>query len=208
MIVLYDPRRHLYRRTHDGRVVPSVTTVLTWAGQIPERSRQRYAAPYLERGRRVHRATAAADTPTFTDDPGSLLMPGEDGWLQAWRACCRRLRPRFDCIEAIGHLDGLVAGTVDRGGFLEGLSGEPYAVLDLKTGDKRPWHRYQLAGYVAIRRLPPTTLRLGIHLCQDGTFSTQPYTEPRDVRVFLTWVKEWWDANDDSDEEAGTLSDD
>jgi len=212
VVVHFDARRHLFRRASDLRVIPSCTSILRWHGLIPEAGRLKFAKPYLARGRRVHRATETHDDPTVHDDPLSMVLDGEEGYVQAWLEFRRRFHgpQTWDYIERRVHWDGLVAGIVDRAGVLEGLGGAPYAVLDLKTGPKQPWHRLQLGGYVLMLNLPPTTLRLSVHLKADGTYTMNPYTDPRDVYEFRRLTLDWWETDHATDDEeaTGTLVDD
>lgn len=205
-LVHFDARRHRYVRAHDGRTVPGATTLLRRAGKVPEAERLRYAGPYLARGRRVHRATAALDAGAA--DAYDLLPTKEHGYLRAWEACCRALRPAsWTGIEQHGHVDGRVAGTLDRWGL---VLTDRLAVVDLKTGRKREWHRYQLAIYALILDAPDA-LRICAHVGADGSHKFETYEDPSDFAAVQRWTDDWWrhaDETEDRGLEDDRLADD
>lgn len=207
--VLYDPADHTYWSR--GRRLPSVTAILRWAGQIPEHAfRGPVVQQALARGRRVHRATAHLDHQRAEVAKISVL-PGEEGYVDAWRRFCAFAKPVWTHIEyPSAYSDGgdpgetpggeEYAGTVDRVGYLTGTSALPGLIIpDLKTGQKQPWHRLQLAAYelMLARELPagvPRT-RVGIYLRNDGTFSVEVYDQPSDRDRFRTHLRDWREAN-------------
>jgi len=209
--VHYDERRHRYMRIADGQAIPSATGLLKWAGKIPEAERSEFfARPYLERGKRVHRATLALDShedPTghaALDDALAMLPAAEEGYLRAYVRLRAQLDPEYVGREVLRSWRGLAAGTIDAVGWLHRMPNTPYAVIDLKTGPKQKWHRWQLALY-ALMDGNPYALRVGCHLHADGTFAVEPYTDGSDLLYVSALITKYWrakHAEQDADDEA------
>jgi len=208
--VHYDERRHHYMRIADGQAIPSATGLLKWAGKIPEAERSEFfARPYLERGKRVHRATLAYDQHEHPgawamNDALAMLPSDEEGYLRAYWRLRAELMPEYSGREVLRSWRGLVAGTIDACGVLRRMPRKPYAILDLKTGPKQKWHRWQLALY-ALMDGNPYALRVGCHLHADGTFAVEPYTDGSDLLYVSTLITKYWrakHAEQDADDEA------
>lgn len=146
----FDEETHEYRV--DGRVVPSVTEILTGAGLAENRfSGGREIDPEVlenaaERGAFAHRAIEL-------DCAGELDEDSLDdeifAYVEAWRdfVADTGFLPVANEISFYNSI-GDYCGTFDMVGYL----GEELTVVDLKTGSigLKPWHKYQLAAYAAI----------------------------------------------------------
>jgi hypothetical protein len=82
-----------------------------------------------------------------------------------------------------------IAGTPDLVAeiTLRGASAPQFAVIDWKTGQPEPWHRWQLAWYEHLARcnklVEGICQRIVVHLSADGTFTTRTYTSRDDWKV-------------------------
>jgi hypothetical protein len=106
----------------------------------------RYPIEARDRGDRVHRHTAARDAGKRKRHP---LEPTDRPYVDSWTEYLAVWRPEFVLVEAqLWHPDLRVAGTVDRVAILQrpGIA-KHLARIDIKTGLREPWHRYQLSIY-------------------------------------------------------------
>jgi len=106
----------------------------------------RYPVEARDRGDRVHRHTAARDVGRRKRHP---LEPTDRPYVVSWDEYLAIWLPEFVLVEAqLWHPDLRVAGTVDRVAIIRRRGVRPHlATIDLKTGDREPWHRYQLSIY-------------------------------------------------------------
>lgn len=176
MTLKFDAERHEYK--WHGRVVPGVTSVLSEAGLLNfgnadddtlERAR--------ERGRIVHKLCELDDKDELVEES---VDPALAGYLDAWR----RFRRETNFTSAhtehqVFHKIYGYAGTFDDEGSLRGFD----ALLDKKTGTPQRATGPQTAAYEAARG--KHRRRWGLHLNADGTYQLRPYTESRDITVFL-----------------------
>lgn len=173
----YDDDDHVY--TVAGERVPSITQILTRAGKIDDRW---YTEEACERGRQVHRLTAAYDLEAI--DVPTLVSPHR-GYLLAHIDAVKLARAEFDEIEQPAVLvrrDGVrFGGTPDRVGRVLALR----AVLDEKSGDPEPWHALQTALQAVLRadalKLPPKAIaRFALYLKPNGRFKLEQHKNAHD----------------------------
>lgn len=175
--VNFDPVEHRYW-DQDGKVYPSVTTVLKAAGVfngyagIPDEQRQ--AA--MDLGTRVHWMLQLHDEGALNVRKLSKSMKG---YLKAWLTwkeasgfVVGRIEHRF--ISELGY-----AGTADRLGSFSAAKHIP-VLLDLKTGVSIPdWVALQLAAYVRGVIVVPAackfTRRIAFQPFPDGTYKIKEF---------------------------------
>lgn len=178
----FEPTTHQYRE--DGKLLPSVTQVLQWAGYFNPRFFQAAAS---RRGTLVHEATAELDRGDSRLNDFNRSKLG--GFLLAWELWKRKVKPEMMAVEKIvGGLEVGCAGTVDR---LVRIDGMVY-VVDLKTGNPAAWHRLQLAGYCHC--LQESYRRMTVYLNAIGQFRFKVFEDSREVVEFreaLRMVQSW-----------------
>lgn len=179
----FDPVRHEYRL--DGRVVPSVTQLLTpiqdWSG-IPKSVLEAKAIL----GTAVHRACELDEDGLLDEE---TLDERIEPYLRAFKKFKAEKRPKLLANEKrLFHLTLGYAGTLDR---LYEIDGWPW-IIDLKTAvAHNPWVGVQLAGYVGLveaSELKPekAIVRGGLNLRPDGTYRLHPCTDPTDWPTFVS----------------------
>lgn len=187
---------HIY--SVGGITYPSVTQILSGCGivdfsfldNLPDETRN----GYLERGRRVHRATELYD---LDELDVSTVDAADMGYLQAWE--CFRKEYGFipHAVEVRRYHPTLgYAGTIDRLGNLgetifinvrDAPRWHDRVVLDIKTGVSLPWWiDLQLTGYAGLLDEPRRWTRVAVLLRKDGTYLVARQTAPYDeqMRVF------------------------
>lgn len=170
----------------DGITLPSVTQVLQDAGiidysHVPEDVRKQA----LERGRRVHSATAYWDEGDLEE---ASISDDIRPHLKAWQSFRQSMAIRITAIEVPSHYRQSYAGTPDRICEWTCDSGISMAIIDLKTGKAEPWVRYQLAAYAAFQPRPRAYRRVCVELHDDQTFTLYEFPATafdRDWNVFL-----------------------
>ena len=165
----FDEAKHEYRV--DGRVVPSVTQVLSEMGFI---NSEWFTEESRIRGTLVHRLCELWDKDEL--DP-LTVDPRLAGYLKAWQKFCRAEEMVWLHIEKkMFHKVLRYAGTPDRIGFdRRGW----VTVVDIKTGISAPWHSYQLGGYLSIH---PAKVALSVLVADDGTFRVEYHQVEQAVR--------------------------
>ena len=170
----FEPVTHCY--TVNGRVLPSVTQVLTAAGFVDPRF---YTDEACARGTAVHAAVQ------------QFHAGGELGPVEAEYA------PFLDAYLTFTDLTGYAveaseqrvydplrgyAGTYDLLGTLPSYhAGRD--LIDIKTGSIPTWVGYQTAAYA--RLLPGIVRRWALNLRADGSYRLEPLTARSDEAVFL-----------------------
>lgn len=156
----FDSDLHAYSRA--GREVVGVTSVLGATIDVgiewPESARLR--------GTAVHLATQFDDEGTLDEE---TVFPEWRGYLAGWRAFRRALEPEWLAIERrVFHPKLDFAGTLDRIARIGGRT----ALLDLKSGQKRPSVRAQLGGYGLALALEGIAIDdfLAVYVTKDGRF--------------------------------------
>lgn len=198
----FEPLSHVY--TLDGRVVPSVTGILRYAGLIDFSS---IPGPVLEkaraRGSVVHSAVHYFNENDLDLDAFFRDFPDWTGYLEAWLRFTDQRQFKAALSEhRVASRRYQVAGTVDCFGYLDG---EP-VLLDFATGNPADVAKdLQTAAYYALglewagdgddpalatflSSARGGVRRYGVALRKDGTFRVEPYTGAADFRDFLTLV--------------------
>ena len=183
----FDPIAHIYYL--DGVEIPGVSDALEEGGL-----KHSYGG-FQEaqwRGLHVHNACELLD---LGDLDWNSVYPQWLGYVKSWE--------RFK--EEYGFINELVefqtyhpayhyGGTIDRRGRCSGITLDynhltpgRRVLADLKTGAPEDWHRFQLAGYQALRFEDwKDDLRLGIYLQEDGSCAKYvKYEQSEDLRLFL-----------------------
>ena len=151
-----------------------------------------YTDAARERGHVVHQATAArdrkADAKVTKPLTKQLHARGWDGYAASWELFVAQWVEQWLLIEQ-PLCSGLlrIGGTPDRVGIIRAPGVRHIAVVDPKTGDIEPWHRYQASIYILLvqewmkakaaqlARLYPfldiaqPPLHYGVYLKEDGT---------------------------------------
>lgn len=161
--LLFDEAAHLYRLA--GELVPGVTRVLEVTGMIDYTFLGAKRSYYLERGRKVHKATHA-------DDEGALDERAEDEEIMGYVSGWRKFRSDYGFVpnrieQRVAHRRLGYAGTLDRTGFVRDRS---EIILDIKSGVAPSAVRYQLAAYAACLPHPRTRRRRCVEVHADGTY--------------------------------------
>lgn len=186
MSTTFDDVTHTYRI--DGRIVPSVTTVIASA-QLSNFNGTRGLDWYLDRGRAFHLAAQLWDEGDLDDDS---VDPEIRGQLDAYIACRELVGDAWDTLDIevprFHRLYGF-AGTPDRHILWHG---QP-AIVDLKTGSPAKWHAIQTAAYAElIRTSTPTAgpltdvARFSLYCATDGTWKMQAHEATDDWGVFAS----------------------
>lgn len=189
----FDPEAHEYRVDGVG-VVPSVTTVLKYAGLLDfDGIPLRVLHAARERGRRVHLAAQYLVEGALD---WSTVDPADRPYVEAAARFIER--GEFAVVSQerrVFHALHRYAGTVDLLGTFHGA----WAVADYKTSAGNPADLcadLQLAAYAeALRAEVPIEwwgfegrhpiVRLGVGLHADGTFKVEQYRAPSDWTSFL-----------------------
>lgn len=148
-LLRFDPERHEY--SLDGRVIPSVTTILEG---VRAYSTRWFTEESSTRGTTVHEYTAWIEKGmvSFGDFEGNPYA----GWIEAFRKFLADSQWRSEEIEfRMVHSSLLFAGTTDRIGRPESsdfrkkyrIRENERVVLDIKTGPFAAWHVVQLEAY-------------------------------------------------------------
>ncbi len=175
----FEEETHTYRL--DGKIIPSVTEILTDVGLYPDFS---MTDPwYAERGSLVHLATHYYDNGTL--DPDSI----DDeihGYLKSYLEFKNVYL--FDVKESEMRVHDPIywyAGTADKLGDIDWDGQRREALPDLKCGPPEYGYQFQIAGYSMARGLHHSTLRLGVYLNKNGKLpKVIEYNDPGDFEIF------------------------
>ncbi len=180
MSLVFEPEGHTY--TWHGHRVPSVTQVIVEAGCLPRLGVG--MSWYMRRGSALHLAAQMFDEDDLDE---ASVDPAIAGHIDAYRAFREFTKDDLEIleIEQPGYHPSGYAGTPDRVISWHGDRG----VLDLKTGNKAPWHRLQTAGYLAL--VPEATVRLVVHLKADGGWKIDRHLDRGDWGVFASARALW-----------------
>ncbi len=178
----FDPDAHVYK--HDGRVVPSVTGIISSLYDF------RYVDPdtlsaAAEFGTAVHRACELRDLNTLdVESLSSPLVP----YLAGWERFLSEMRVKVLQVEKqYLHRTMGYAGTIDR--LLE-IDGKHW-LADIKAVSRlTPPVAIQLAGYQGMLAANnPEYAKAGraaVQLRADGTYMFKTYSDPMDWPVFVS----------------------
>lgn len=181
--LVFDPERHAY--ILDGRVIPSVTQILTAEGII---NGQWYTEDGRRRGGHVHLALQYLDEGRLDEDSVTdEVRPYLEAWgrfLSETGFICLQIERPFVC-EALGY-----AGTPDRVGWMDG--GKILSVIDIKTGSPEPWHALQTAAY-AVGIGKRMAKRWSVYLRNDGNYRLVQYQDIDDINAWigLVSIRNW-----------------
>ena len=188
-----------------GQRLTSATQVIQGVGLSETKY---YTAGSAERGTFIHKATELYDRPDVGLDEEELdkgIVP----YLNAYKRFSRDCNPHWVGIERPLHDPQLlIAGTIDRIGFISPGKKKERVVLDIKSGSPRSWHCLQLACYqhLVTRDLllsgvakqsttsKPMVDRYALYLRKSGRYKLVKFTEAKDIAVFmsahalLTWM--------------------
>lgn len=172
-MIEFDAVSHRY--TLEGREIPSVTTFLKDAGFCPPS--RFYTEAKRDLGTLVHGYTALIDQGLMA---ASDAEPEVQGYLTAWESFCKTTFFVAQAIEVMVWSKTLwLAGTIDRFGHI----GKDEVIIDIKTGKKADWHKYQLAAYNLIRDSQAT--RVNVYLSDSGKFAVQTWGDASDYATVL-----------------------
>jgi hypothetical protein len=181
LTILFDRELHEYRDVQ-GRIIPSVTQILAYAG-ICDFSfvEEEIRIASMQRGTSVH-----------------WLLQLEDEGALDWRRVPIRLRPYRKAYQDWKKASGFIpdrnyiekqfishfgfAGTMDRYGALPPTTLYPFgssAIVDFKTGEIPDWVRFQLAAYARTihenHQMARNVRRIALALRSDGTYSVKEF---------------------------------
>lgn len=150
MNLTFDEAAHKYQL--DGRPIPSVTQIIKEAGLTGHYK----GTAARDRGTRIHTATEVYDT------LGVIMDTAEAPYVEAWAKFRTDNKVQIIASEqAVCNKEHWYAGTLDRIISLI-VAGFPItAILDIKSGTKADWHRFQLGAYALCW---PDPLDIGIVL--------------------------------------------
>lgn len=180
--ITFDEAAHTYFVA--GLRVPSVTQIL----HTFDRGLDHIDADVLDRksklGRAVHRACELDDRGELDDARlHALVRP----YLDQWRKFRREMNVLVLAAEHVVYnkLHNYI-GTNDR---LLRFGKCKRAVLDIKSGAKRPWHQLQTGGYAAAAEKfdEPVDGRFCLYLTPDN-YRLVAHEDPRDKAVFLNFA--------------------
>lgn len=172
-MLTFDDETHTY--FWNGTKVPGVSEFLSESGLKP--AGNFYAPGAAERGTEIHELTELFDL-GLIELSSPIVAQSSDvvqGHLRAWERFRREtgFQPHQVELRVCNPVLWL-AGTIDRVGTISGTR----VKVDLKTGSKANWHRYQLAAYNLItdNRDP----RYCVYTKADGTYKIQPWADDTD----------------------------
>ena len=167
-MIRFDEEKHIYS-DKDG-IIPSVTYVLRATGVVPPINQFMRGA--LARGRAVHKAIELFDQ-------GMLDFSTVDNriepWLDAYVTWAGREGERFKRRRnevVLFSKSKRIAGRAD--GIATDVDEDCPAVIEFKSGEKEPWHVFQVTGYwsmvVELKRERPKANGWLVYLKKDGTY--------------------------------------
>jgi hypothetical protein len=170
--VHFDEATHTY--THEGVVLPSVTTIIKAAGLMDMTGWNEAAR---DRGTRVAKMTAYFDQGDLDE---ASVDPAELGYLNAWRRFLSESGFKSDAngIEEVLCVPGRAAGTLDR----RGMMGQLKTIIDIKTGGASAWHAIQTAGYASL--VGGHHRRYACYLQDDGRYTLVQHRDASDFAIF------------------------
>lgn len=172
---------HVYKK--DGKIIPSVTTILQSAGIIDTTWYEEF---HRVRGQYVHQACDLLDK-------GELLFDALDDHVKPFVESYIKFKEQTGfkpllCEQIVYNKHYGYAGTLDRTGILNG----EHVLIDIKTNNAMKWTALQTAAYVlALHSMTDVYTdkvpfkRFGIALKNSGKLPKLiPYTDPDDSHTF------------------------
>lgn len=170
-MLYFDQTQHRYYL--DGEELRSTTRFLEDAGL---KAYAMYSPGAAERGKEIHALTEAVDSGIA--EPGDFIDHDYYGYLRGWEAFKAATNVRMLEIEKIvGNGQLKLAGTIDR---IARIGGD-VITIDIKSGAKASWHKYQLATYNLITET--MRKRVCVYLSRDGGFKVEEYADSGDYLV-------------------------
>ena len=184
-MIVFDALNHTY--TEDETLLPSVTTILGAEGFYNPKV---FTEGSADRGTEVHLLTQQMDEGTKTIN--ALMLHPLYSYAEAWMKFKRDTGVEIlFCEVMVGGKDLGAAGMVDR--FAK-IRGQDY-ILDIKSGQKMPWHGIQTAGYKYLSRRP--CRRAYVYLKPTGKYEFTEHGDRYDETVWKAalisyrWKKEF-----------------
>lgn len=187
----FDARRHIYIALDTGEVTPNITRMLHRAGLVDERW---FTEEGRERGREVHRLTAALDLDGL--DLPTLVSPYR-AYVLAHAKAMALVPHEWAHVEVPAiHPTLRFAGRCDRAGLVHQWP----SVWEVKSGAKHPANQVQTA-LQAILAAPtfgidPRRVKRYIeYVDRTGKFQVFEHTDPRDFDRAFRLIREaqWYD---------------
>ncbi len=184
-MIVFDALNHSY--TEDEILLPSVTTILGAEGFYNPKV---FTEGSADRGTEVHLLTQQMDegTKTLKD----FMLHPLYSYAEAWEKFKKDTGAKIIGIEVlVGGRDLGSAGTLDRFALIR----NPEYILDIKSGQKMPWHKIQLAGYKYLSRR--TCRRACVYLKPTGKYEFVEHSDRYDETVWKAalisyrWKKEF-----------------
>ena len=172
--LVFDKAGHTY--TYNGRVIPSVTTIIKEAGIV---NTSWYTKKGATRGSKVHKLTE------WYDKKKKLPPLGKKGlaYLKAYKAFLSDSGFIPDLIEEqVYNAEWQYAGTLDRTGTLGGTR----VLIDIKSGAIPAWAGIQTAAYAGC--LSERVTRYVLQLKDNGSYKLKKFDQASDFAVFKACV--------------------
>lgn len=163
----FDSETHTY--TLDGRVIPSVTQILSAEGLINSHTSNPY---YMTRGRHAHDTVRLYLEGNLDEES---LDPQLNSYLQGAKDFLADTGFKVQGFETpMYHPYYLYAGTPDLWGLLENRT----TLIDVKTGSPDKWHVLQLSAYYRLLKDTGQEIKEGanLYLNKDGKYSLKTFT--------------------------------
>jgi len=170
----FDEKTHEY--TYNGRVVPSVTTILKGCGIIDDTF---YTEEGASRGKRVHQAIEMYEAGLLRIE---AVLEDISPYVLAYMRFKSDMGDRIKVVsveEPRVNLEFWYAGTPDLFVKVDSM----YCVIDPKTGPSTVWHKLQLAAYGGLYNFIRVEKFYTLHLKRNGKYSL--------VEVALDFRKEF-----------------
>lgn len=184
--LMFEPETHTYRV--NGRVVPSVTQVISAAGlseySMVPRDKLEYACRF---GTAVHYGAELADKGILDEQSTEQIVLDRVGYWKnflqvaeekGWTDGHCFIESRFYSHDAYDF-----AGTIDRAY----VNGKTAVIIDLKTGSKYAAAAIQTAAYEHLFRAQYNDLRkvkrMAVYLRDDG-FEIEEHKDDTDIHIF------------------------
>jgi len=167
----YNDELHEYKIS--GRIIPSVTTVLTAAGLYDDRF---FTQESRDRGTYIHKAGLFYLQDDLDYDN---VVPEYKGYIDALIKFMSEsdCKPHLDRCE-VPLFSELFCGTPDMPCLLHGVE----SLIDWKSGLESCVTGVQLASYEQL--LGYSVKRFGLYLKPTGKYKLIPYTDRNDIKIF------------------------
>ena len=173
--IVFNNEGHIY--TVDGKIIPSVTTIIKECGLIDTTW---FNDTATTRGTYVHQATELLDRDDLDEaslDP--VLVPYVDVYkrFKDETGFCINDIEKIVYNSTYGYI-----GTLDRTGRFP--NDKINSIIDIKTGQPARWHGVQLAAY-ALCFGSEIFNRYGLYLHDTGTYRLERFKDRQDMNVWM-----------------------